>query len=226
MHKILLVEDDEVIRQQVKKMLEQWGYEVVLVEDFMEVLSIFVKVEPHLVLMDIGLPLFNGYHWCQEIRKVSKVPIMFLSSRDQAMDIVMAINMGGDDFVTKPFDQNVLLAKIQGLLRRSYEFGKDQSLLEYMGVILNLKAMDLVYQGEVVSLTKNEFQILQVLFDHAGIIVSREDLMKELWNSDFFIDDNTLSVNVARLRKKLEAVGLKDFIETKKGVGYGLRHDG
>ena len=226
MHKILLVEDDEVIRQQVKKMLEQWGYEVVLVEDFMEVLSIFVKVEPHLVLMDIGLPLFNGYHWCQEIRKVSKVPIMFLSSRDQAMDIVMAINMGGDDFVTKPFDQNVLLAKIQGLLRRSYEFGKDQSLLEYMGVILNLKAMDLVYQGEVVSLTKNEFQILQVLFERSGNIVSREDLMKELWNSDFFIDDNTLSVNVARLRKKLEAVDLKDFIETKKGVGYGLRHDG
>ena len=226
MHKILLVEDDEVIRQQVKKMLEQWGYEVVLVEDFMEVLSIFVKVEPHLVLMDIGLPLFNGYHWCQEVRKVSKVPIMFLSSRDQAMDIVMAINMGGDDFVTKPFDQNVLLAKIQGLLRRSYEFGKDQSLLEYMGVILNLKAMDLVYQGEVVSLTKNEFQILQVLFERSGNIVSREDLMKELWNSDFFIDDNTLSVNVARLRKKLEAVGLNDFIETKKGVGYGLRHDG
>ena len=226
MHKILLVEDDEVIRQQVKKMLEQWGYEVVLVEDFMEVLSIFVKEEPHLVLMDIALPLFNGYHWCQEIRKVSKVPIMFLSSRDQAMDIVMAINMGGDDFVTKPFDQNVLLAKIQGLLRRSYEFGKDQSLLEYMGVILNLKAMDLVYQGEVVSLTKNEFQILQVLFERSGNIVSREDLMKELWNSDFFIDDNTLSVNVARLRKKLEAVGLNDFIETKKGVGYGLRHDG
>ena len=226
MHKILLVEDDEVIRQQVKKILEQWEYEVVLVEDFMEVLSLFVKEEPHLVLMDIGLPLFNGYHWCQEILKVSKVPIMFLSSRDQAMDIVMAINMGGDDFVTKPFDQNVLLAKIQGLLRRSYEFGKDQSLLEYMGVILNLKAMDLVYQGEVVSLTKNEFQILQVLFERSGNIVSREDLMKELWNSDFFIDDNTLSVNVARLRKKLEAVGLKDFIETKKGVGYGLRHDG
>ena len=226
MHKILLVEDDEVIRQQVKKILEQWEYEVVLVEDFMEVLSLFVKEEPHLVLMDIGLPLFNGYHWCQEIRKVSKVPIMFLSSRDQAMDIVMAINMGGDDFVTKPFDQNVLLAKIQGLLRRSHEFGKDQSLLEYMGVILNLKAMDLVYQGEVVSLTKNEFQILQVLFERSGNIVSREDLMKELWNSDFFIDDNTLSVNVARLRKKLEAVGLKDFIETKKGVGYGLRHDG
>ena len=131
MHKILLVEDDQVIRQQVGKMLSEWGFEVVLVEDFMEVLSLFVQSEPHLVLMDIGLPLFNGYHWCQEIRKISKVPIMFLSSRDQAMDIVMAINMGADDFVTKPFDQQVLLAKVQGLLRRSYEFGRDESLLEF-----------------------------------------------------------------------------------------------
>ena len=171
MHKILLVEDDAVIRQQVKKMLEQWGFEVIAVEDFMQVLTIFVKEEPHLVLMDIGLPLFNGYHWCQEIRKISKVPIMFLSSRDQAMDIVMAINMGGDDFVTKPFDNNVLLAKVQGLLRRSYEFGTDQSLLEYHGVILNLKSMDMVYEGEVITLTKNEFQILRVLFEHSGSIV-------------------------------------------------------
>lgn len=129
MHKILLIEDDQVIRQQIGKMLSEWGFEVVLVEDFMEVLSLFVQSEPHLVLMDIGLPLFNGYHWCQEIRKISKVPIMFLSSRDQAMDIVMAINMGADDFVTKPFDQQVLLAKVQGLLRRSYEFGRDESLL-------------------------------------------------------------------------------------------------
>lgn len=222
MHKILLVEDDAVIRQQVKKMLEQWGFEVIAVEDFMQVLTIFVKEEPHLVLMDIGLPLFNGYHWCQEIRKISKVPIMFLSSRDQAMDIVMAINMGGDDFVTKPFDNNVLLAKVQGLLRRSYEFGTDQSLLEYHGVIFNLKSMDMMYDGEVITLTKNEFQILRVLFEHSGSIVSRDDLMKELWNSDFFIDDNTLSVNVARLRKKLEEVGLKNFIETKKGIGYRL----
>ena len=222
MHKILLVEDDAVIRQQVKKMLEQWGFEVIAVEDFMQVLTIFVKEEPHLVLMDIGLPLFNGYHWCQEIRKISKVPIMFLSSRDQAMDIVMAINMGGDDFVTKPFDNNVLLAKVQGLLRRSYEFGTDQSLLEYRGVILNLKSMDMMYDGEVITLTKNEFQILRVLFEHSGSIVSRDDLMKELWNSDFFIDDNTLTVNVARLRKKLEECGLVNFITTKKGIGYGL----
>ena len=224
MHKILLVEDDQVIRKQVGKLLSEWGFEVVLVEDFMEVLSLFVQSEPHLVLMDIGLPLFNGYHWCQEIRKISKVPIMFLSSRDQAMDIVMAINMGADDFVTKPFDQQVLLAKVQGLLRRSYEFGRDESLLEYAGVILNIKSMDLHYQGEVLRLTKNEFQILRVLFEHAGNIVARDDLMRELWNSDFFIDDNTLSVNVARLRKKLEEQGLVGFIETKKGIGYGLKH--
>lgn len=158
MHKILLVEDDEIIRQQVKQLLEQWGYEVVAVEDFMDVLGIFVESDPHLILMDIGLPLYNGYHWCQEIRKVSKVPIMFLSSRDQAMDIVMAINMGGDDFVTKPFDQNVLLAKVQGLLRRSYEFGTDQNLLEHRGAILNLKSMDLVYDGEVINLTKMNFR--------------------------------------------------------------------
>lgn len=224
MHKILLVEDDQVIRQQVGKLLSEWGFEVVLVEDFMEVLSLFVQSEPHLVLMDIGLPLFNGYHWCQEIRKISQVPIMFLSSRDQAMDIVMAINMGADDFITKPFDQQVLLAKVQGLLRRSYEFGRDESLLEYAGVILNTKSMDLHYQGEVLSLTKNEFQILRILFEHAGNIVARDDLMRELWNSDFFIDDNTLSVNVARLRKKLEEQGLARFIETKKGIGYGLKH--
>lgn len=225
MHKILLVEDDGVIREEVARLLAQWGFEVVVVEDFMEVLSLFVKEEPHLVLLDIGLPLFNGYHWCQEIRKISQVPIMFLSSRDQAMDIVMAINMGADDFVTKPFDNNVLLAKIQGLLRRSYEFGTDSSLMEYEGVILNLKAMDMVYEGEVISLTKNEFHILRVLFEQAGQIVGREELMKELWNSDFFIDDNTLSVNVARLRKKLESYGLVSFIKTKKGIGYGLGRD-
>lgn len=225
MHKILLVEDDDIIRQQVKKLLEQWGFEVFLVEDFMDVLGVFAQVQPHLILLDIGLPFYNGYYWCQELRKLSQVPIMFLSSRDQAMDIVMAINMGADDFVTKPFDNTVLLAKIQGLLRRSYEFGRDQSLLEYHGVLLNLKTLEVYYQGQELALTKNECQILRVLFEHSGNVVSRDDLMKELWNSDFFIDDNTLSVNVARLRRKLEEIGLQQLIETKKGIGYGLSHD-
>ena len=225
MHKIMLVEDDPVIRQMIKQSLEQWNFQVVVVEDFTQVLSLFVQENPHLLVMDIGLPMFNGYHWAQKIRKVSTVPIMFLSSRDQAMDIVMAINMGVDDYVTKPFDSSVLLAKIQGLLRRSYEFGTDSNLLEYQGVVLNVKTMDLVVQGQTVDLTKNEFQILRVLFERKGAVVSREDIMQELWNSDFFIDDNTLSVNVARLRKKLEEAGLAGFIETKKGIGYGLRHD-
>ena len=225
MHKILLVEDDVVIRQMVTESLEQWNYQVVTVEDFSQVLSLFVAEQPHLIVMDIGLPMYNGYHWAQEIRKVSTVPIMFLSSRDQAMDIVMAINMGVDDYVTKPFDSNVLLAKIQGLLRRSYEFGTDTNLLDFQGTVLNLKTMDLVANGQTIDLTKNEFQILRVLFERKGAVVSREDMMQELWNSDFFIDDNTLSVNVARLRKKLAEAGLVDFIETKKGVGYGLKHD-
>ena len=225
MHKILLVEDDLVIRQMVTETLEQWNYQVVAVENFSQVLSLFVAEQPHLIVMDIGLPMYNGYHWAQEIRKVSTVPIMFLSSRDQAMDIVMAINMGVDDYVTKPFDSNVLLAKIQGLLRRSYEFGTDTNLLDFQGTVLNLKTMDLVANGQTIDLTKNEFQILRVLFERKGAVVSREDMMQELWNSDFFIDDNTLSVNVARLRKKLAEAGLVDFIETKKGVGYGLKHD-
>lgn len=225
MHKILLVEDDPIIRQMVVESLKQWNYEVVAVEDFANVLSIFVAEEPHLILMDIGLPMYNGYHWAQEIRKVSTVPIMFLSSRDQAMDIVMAINMGVDDYVTKPFDSNVLLAKVQGLLRRSYEFGTDSHLIEHEGVVLNLKNMDLLANGETVDLTKNEFQILRVLFERKGAVVRREEIMQELWNSDFFIDDNTLAVNVARLRKKLAEVGLEGFISTKKGIGYGLGHD-
>ena len=224
MYRIMIVEDDEVIARAVQQSLVSWGMDAFCVQDFSSVLAEFAVKNPQLVLMDIHLPFFNGFHWCQEIRKISQVPIMFLSSRDQAMDIVMAINMGADDFVTKPFDQQVLLAKVQGLLRRSYEFGRDESLLEYAGVILNTKSMDLHYQGEVLSLTKNEFQILRVLFEHAGNIVARDDLMRELWNSDFFIDDNTLSVNVARLRKKLEEQGLTGFIETKKGIGYGLKH--
>ena len=222
MYNILICDDEKDIVSALSIYLSTENYNIFTAYTGQEALDIVAKHDIHLILMDIGLPLYNGYHWCQEIRKVSKVPIMFLSSRDQAMDIVMAINMGGDDYVTKPFDPNVLLAKIQGLLRRSYEFGTDQDLLEHRGAILNLKSMDLVYEGEVVNLTKNEFQILRILFEKAGSVVARDDLMKELWNSDFFIDDNTLSVNVARLRKKLEEAGLENFIETKKGIGYGL----
>ncbi|HEM5107426.1 TPA: response regulator transcription factor [Streptococcus suis] len=222
MQKILLIEDDKTISQLVAKNLINWGYQVQEVKDFQMVLEQMEEFQPHLILLDIGLPFFNGYYWCQEIRKTSRVPIMFLSSHDQPMDIVMAINMGADDYVTKPFEMTVLLAKIQGLLRRTYDFVGEQSLLWFEEVSLDLKTMQVSYGQAVEELTRNEFQILRVLFEHGKEVVSREELMRELWNSDIFVDDNTLSVNIARLRKKLAELNLPDVIATKKGVGYGL----
>ncbi|HEL1675256.1 TPA: response regulator transcription factor [Streptococcus suis] len=222
MQKILLIEDDKTISQLVAKNLINWGYQVQEVKDFQTVLEQMEEFQPHLILLDIGLPFFNGYYWCQEIRKTSRVPIMFLSSHDQPMDIVMAINMGADDYVTKPFEMTVLLAKIQGLLRRTYDFVGEQSLLWFEEISLDLKTMQVSYGQVVEELTRNEFQILRVLFEHGKEVVSREELMRELWNSDIFVDDNTLSVNIARLRKKLAELDLPDVIATKKGVGYGL----
>ncbi|HEM2802514.1 TPA: response regulator transcription factor [Streptococcus suis] len=222
MQKILLIEDDKTISQLVAKNLINWGYQVQEVKDFQMVLEQMEEFQPHLILLDIGLPFFNGYYWCQEIRKTSRVPIMFLSSHDQPMDIVMAINMGADDYVTKPFEMTVLLAKIQGLLRRTYDFVGEQSLLWFEEISLDLKTMQVSYGQVVEELTRNEFQILRVLFEHGKEVVSREELMRELWNSDIYVDDNTLSVNIARLRKKLAELGLPDLIMTKKGVGYGL----
>ncbi|AUA18599.1 response regulator transcription factor [Streptococcus suis] len=222
MQKILVIEDDKTISQLVAKNLINWGYQVQEVQDFQMVLEQMEEFQPHLILLDIGLPFFNGYYWCQEIRKTSRVPIMFLSSHDQPMDIVMAINMGADDYVTKPFEMTVLLAKIQGLLRRTYDFVGEQSLLWFEEVSLDLKTMQVSYKQDVEELTRNEFQILRVLFEHGKEVVSREELMRELWNSDIFVDDNTLSVNIARLRKKLAELRLPNLIMTKKGVGYGL----
>ncbi|HEL2244862.1 TPA: response regulator transcription factor [Streptococcus suis] len=222
MQKILVIEDDKTISQLVAKNLINWGYQVQEVQDFQMVLEQMEEFQPHLILLDIGLPFFNGYYWCQEIRKTSRVPIMFLSSHDQPMDIVMAINMGADDYVTKPFEMTVLLAKIQGLLRRTYDFVGEQSLLWFEEVSLDLKTMQVSYKQDVEELTRNEFQILRVLFEHGKEVVSREELMRELWNSDIFVDDNTLSVNIARLRKKLVELRLPNLIMTKKGVGYGL----
>ncbi|MBF0778115.1 response regulator transcription factor [Streptococcus cuniculi] len=224
--KILIVEDDVVIRQLVAKHLRNWNYEVAESEDFQRILEQVEDFQPHLILMDIGLPFFNGYYWCQEIRKVSSVPILFLSSRDQPMDIVMAINLGGDDYVTKPFDMTVLLAKVQSLLRRTYDFLGEQTVLTFGAIRLDLKSMQVSYDGLTEELTKNEFQILRILFERSQAIVSREELMKELWNSDLFIDDNTLTVNVGRLRRKLADMGLQNLIVSKKGIGYGLvKHD-
>lgn len=200
--------------------LEKWGYETRCAENFKNIMNDFLDFEPQLLMLDIGLPFFNGFHWCQEIRKVSQVPIMFLSSLDDNMNIVMAMNMGGDEFIEKPFDLNVVTAKVQALLRRTYAFQGSSNLLEHDGIMLNLGDATVLYQDQKVELTKNEFRILQILFERAGKIVSRDEIIERLWDSDEFIDDNTLTVNVARLRKKLESVGRKDMIRTKKGIGY------
>ncbi|MBD5504418.1 MAG: response regulator transcription factor [Lachnospiraceae bacterium] len=222
MYKILIVEDDSTISEQIGKYLNRWGYEPACVEDFENVLQQFISFDPQLVLLDIGLPFYNGYYWCSEIRKISQVPVVFISSASDNMNIVMAMNMGGDDFIMKPFDLEVLLAKVQAILRRTYSFQKQSSVMEYGNVILNLTDMSLLYQGTRIELSKNEFRILQILYENAGNTVSRENIMKRLWDNECFVDDNTLTVNMNRLRKKLEEMGIHDFILTKKGVGYQL----
>ena len=219
-YKIFIVEDDEMIAAGLKRHLESWDYKVVCAQDLANIMPEFVYAAPQLVLMDIKLPFYNGYYWCTEIRKVSKVPIIFLSSAADNMNIVMAVNMGGDDFVAKPFDMDVLIAKIQALLRRTYDFAGAMSILEHQGAFLNRENGTLTYRDTAIDLTKNEHRILSLLMENKGRIVSRERLMDLLWESDCYIDDNTLTVNVGRLRKKLEANGLSGFIHTKFGEGY------
>lgn len=220
MYKILIVEDDLIIAKTVKNHIKSWGFEAECVTDFKDVLAAFVSYSPQLVLLDITLPFFNGYHWCSEIRKVSKVPIIFISSASDSMNIVMAMNMGGDDFIAKPFDLNVLTAKVQALLRRTYDFTGQTNLLEHKGSILNISDATLNYQDRKIELSKNENKILQILFENKGKAVSRDTIMTRLWETDSYIDDNTLTVNITRLRKKLQESGLSDFITTKKGIGY------
>lgn len=220
MYKILIVEDDETIARLLREHLEKWGYQDRCAEDFKQVAKEFKEYAPHLVLMDIGLPFYNGFYWCTEIRKTSNVPILFLSSMSDNMNIVMAIQMGGDDFVTKPFDLNVLTVKIQALLRRTYAFQGSASVMEHKGVMLNLSDASVTFQSQKIELTKNDYKILQILMERAGTIVKREEIMQRLWESDEFIDDNTLTVNMTRLRKKLEELGVQEFIKTKKGIGY------
>lgn len=220
MYRIFIVEDDSLIAVEIKKYLNKWGYDVLCVNDFNNVTGEFIKYEPQLVLMDLSLPFYNGYHWCTEIRKISKVPIIFISSAGDNMNIVMAVNMGGDDFVKKPFDLEILGAKIQAVLRRSYAYKEQTAYQEHKGILFNMLDGTLVYQDRKIELTKNEFKMLQLLFENIGKPVSRELMMKRLWDQECFVDDNTLTVNITRLRKKLEEAGIENFIQTKKGLGY------
>ncbi len=223
MYKLLLVEDDPDIAAAVTACASAWALEVCAVQDFRNVMTEFAGFAPHIVLMDITLPYFNGYHWCSSIRQVSKVPILFLSSAADRMNIVMAVNMGGDDFVAKPFDTEVLMAKIQALLRRSYDFAPTTPVLEHRGALLDPGSGVLIYEEKEISLTRNEQRILQTLLQSKGNVVSREKLMEKLWATDCFVDENTLTVNVGRLRKKLDSAGLEDFITTRVGEGYLIK---
>ena len=216
----MIVEDDRGIAEAVKKQAESWGLEALAVSDFSGVMDEFARFEPHIVLLDISLPFYNGYHWCGEIRKVSKVPVIFISSASDNMNIIMAMNMGADDFIAKPFDQSVLIAKIMALLRRSYDFAPSKNILTHKGAALDPGAGVLNYDGERIELAKNESRILLCLMESKGQTVSRERLMERLWETDSFVDENTLTVNVNRLRKKLDKAGLSGFITTKFGVGY------
>lgn len=219
------MEDDHSIASGLQHQLEQWDFEVQVVQNFRGVLTECTAFDPHLILMDIMLPCYDGYHWCREIRRVSEVPIIFLSSASDNLNLIMAVNMGGDDFIAKPFDWNVLLAKIQALLRRTYDFGGWAALLEHRGAVLNPSDAVLTYQGMRMELTKNEYRILQALLEQKGKVVSRETLMERLWATDSFVDENTLTVNVNRLRKKLDKAGLHDFIRTKVGMGYLIEQE-
>ena len=220
MYKITIIEDDITIAKTIKEYLLRWDYDVIYLTDFKDISSQVVSFEPHLILLDLMLPYYNGFHWCSEIRKVSKVPIIFISSASDNMNIVMAMNMGGDDFISKPFDLKVLHAKVTALLRRTYSFQGQVNLLEHNGVLLNLSDATLTYKDERINLTKNEYKILQLLMENVRSVVPRDEIMQRLWESDTYVDDNTLTVNINRLRKKLNELGLDDFIETKKGIGY------
>lgn len=222
MYRIFVVEDDEIIARSVRRHLESWDYTVACAQDFSAVLQEFSAFVPQLVLMDIKLPLLNGYHWCAQIRKISTVPIIFLSSAADNMNIVMAVNMGADDFIAKPFDLDVLTVKVQAMLRRTYDFSGEGEVLSHQGVFLYPAEATVSYGEDKLELTKNELRILQTLMEHKAQVVSRELLMEKLWESDSFVDENTLSVNVNRLRKKLDGIGLENFIITKKGIGYRI----
>ena len=220
MYRMLIVEDDRGIGEAITRQAAVWGLEARCVADFQNVMGEFGAFDPQLVLMDITLPFFNGYHWCSRIRQVSKVTIIFISSEADNMNIIMAVNMGADDFIAKPFDMSVLMAKINAMLRRTYDFTGISPVLEHRGAVMNTGDNTLTFEGKEIPLSKNEYRILLTLLENKGSVVSRERLMERLWQTDSFVDENTLTVNVGRLRKKLDAAGLTGFIETRFGVGY------
>ncbi len=223
-YRIMVIEDDPYMADEITRLLSAWGYELKSTKNFSKILEEAVQINPHLILLDINLPCFDGFYWCKKLREITNVPIIFLSSRDSNMDIVMAMNNGGDDYIQKPFDNNVLIAKLQAILRRTYELGnRQQNIIQYKEIYLNIEEMSLSYKEHHIELTKNEFKILKLLLSKQGEVVSRNELMKGLWDEEIYVNENTLTVNVNRLRGKLEEIGIDDMIYTKKGVGYSIR---
>lgn len=217
---IFLVEDDEMLREEIINFLMKWGFKVSASEKFDCILSDFIQFQPHVVLMDINIPSFDGFYWCKKIRELSRVPVIYISSRDSNMDIIMGINNGGDDYIQKPFDNAVLIAKIQAIIRRTYEYVQKLQVIECNGVVLDISNTTITYKDINIELTKNEFKILKLLIENQGKVVTRQALMRSLWDEEVYVNENTLTVNVNRVRIKLEELGLKDFIATKKGKGY------
>ncbi|PBH36237.1 response regulator transcription factor [Clostridioides difficile] len=221
MFKIMVVEDDVSLKNIIAKCLTKWGHDVHQIENLENIIEEFKNYNPELVLLDINLPFYDGFHWCNEIRKISKVPIIFISSRNSNMDVIMGVNLGADDYIQKPFSVDVLVAKVNALLRRTYNFVDNNSnQIIHNGVTLDLSTATINYEDNTIELTKNEIKILHELMKYKGQIVSRNKLMKKLWDNDWFVEDNTLTVNVNRIRSKLNEIGLEDFIETKRGLGY------
>lgn len=221
---IFIVEDDKALSREIKTHLSKWGYNVHEVENLEDITNEVIKANPKLILMDINLPCYDGFYWCSQIRNFMKVPIIFISSRDSDMDIVMSINLGGDDYITKPFSPQVLVAKVQAILRRTYSYNNNlnSDIIKYKDVILNILESKIYFKEKFVELTKNEFKIINILIKNQGNIVNRDTIIEELWDSDEFISENTLTVNINRLRKKLGIIGLDNFITTKKGQGYSI----
>jgi DNA-binding response OmpR family regulator len=221
MYKILIVEDDKTIQQQLKKLLEKYRYEVVTTNDFSDVVGLALKLKPHLIILDLNLPYFDGHHICHEIRKASRVPIVVVTSRNSEMDELMSLNLGADQFITKPYNTQILIAKVEALLKRTYQPGTG-SMISFNDLALDQAKGQAIYNSKQVELTRNEARILQLLISNEGRIISRDDIMDALWQADTFVDDNTLTVNVNRLRKKLAVIGAKKLLKTRRGQGYSL----
>lgn len=217
--KIFLVEDDKVIAEEIERHLKFWNYEIKIAEDFQNIFDDFKSFHPDLVLMDVTLPFYNGYHWCKIIRKNSKVPILFISAADENLNLIMAMDLGADDYLTKPFELELLQIKIRALLRRAYEYIDTRNIF-YKDISLDCDKMIISRENKEIELTKNEFKILEILLEKPGKVVNRDEIIDKIWQTDSYIDDNTLTVNVMRLRKKLEDINIFELIKTKKGVGY------